>query len=61
MAVKLPKATVIRLFKTQAHPRIERCRRRVNKIVVEIAKGAIKFAKAAGRKTVRQMICGWLL
>ena len=53
MAVKLPKATVIRLFKNAGAARVSGdVAEVVNKIVVEIAKGAVKSAKAAGRKTV---------
>lgn len=53
MAVKLPKATVIKLFKKAGAARVSgKVAEVVNKIVVEIAKGAVKSAKAAGRKTV---------
>jgi|GEM_PF-1460069 len=53
MAVKLPKATVTRLFKDAGAARVSGdVTEVVNKIVVGIAKGAIKSAKAAGRKTV---------
>jgi len=53
MAVKLPKATVIKLFKKAGAARVSGdVAEVVNKIVVEIAKGAVKSAKAAGRKTV---------
>lgn len=50
---KLPKATVLRIFKDVGAPRVSGdVADAVNKIVVEIAKGAVKSAKAAGRKTV---------
>jgi len=53
MAVKLPKATVLKLFKKAGAARVSgKVAEVVNKIVVEIAKGAVKSAKAAGRKTV---------
>lgn len=53
MAVKLPKATIIKLFKNAGAARVSGdVAEVVNKIVVEIAKGAVKSAKAAGRKTV---------
>ncbi|KUO43356.1 MAG: hypothetical protein APU95_05745 [Hadesarchaea archaeon YNP_N21] len=52
-ATKLPKATVLRIFKDMGAERVSGdVADAVNKIVVEIAKGAIKSAKASGRKTV---------
>lgn len=53
MVVKLPKATVIRMFKDAGAARVSAdVADAVNKILVQIAKGAIKSAKASGRKTV---------
>ena len=53
MAVKLPKATIIRMFKDAGATRVSGdVADAVNKILVQIAKGAVKSAKAAGRKTV---------
>lgn len=53
MVTKLPKATILRLFKDQGAARVSgNVADVVNKMVLEIAKGAIKSAKAAGRKTV---------
>lgn len=53
MVTKLPKATVIRLFKDQGAARVSGdVADAVNKIMAEVAKGAIKSAKAAKRKTV---------
>lgn len=50
---KLPKATIMRIFKDDGATRVSSdVGDAVNKIVAEIAKSAVKSAKAAGRKTV---------
>ncbi|MEM0359516.1 MAG: NFYB/HAP3 family transcription factor subunit [Candidatus Hadarchaeales archaeon] len=50
---KLPKATIIRLFKDAGAERVSAdVADAVNKILLEIAKGAVKAAKAEGKKTV---------
>lgn len=50
---ELPKATIKRVFKDAGAERVAGdVPEAVNKIVEEIAKGAIESCKAAGRKTV---------
>jgi histone H3/H4 len=50
---KLPKATIIRLFKDAGAERVSAdVADAVNKILLEVAKGAIKAAKAEGKKTI---------
>jgi len=50
---ELPKATIIRLIKDAGADRVSGdVADAMNKIVKEIAKGAVKSCKAAGRKTV---------
>ncbi|MEA1905316.1 MAG: histone-like protein [Candidatus Hadarchaeota archaeon] len=49
----LPKATVVRVVKDAGADRVAgNVPDAMNKIVKEIAKGAVKSCKAAGRKTV---------
>lgn len=53
VVTKLPKATVLRMFKDAGAPRVSgEVADQVNKIVLEIAKGAVKSMKASKRKTV---------
>jgi histone H3/H4 len=53
MATELPKATVIRMLKEAGAERVSGdVPDAVNKIARAIAKGAVKSAKASGRKTV---------
>lgn len=53
MVTELPKATVIRIFKEAGAPRVSAdVADAVNKVVVALAKEAVKACKAAGRKTV---------
>lgn len=53
MVTELPKATVIRIFKEAGAPRVSAdVADAVNKVVVALAKEAVKSCKAAGRKTV---------
>lgn len=53
MATELPKATVIRVFKEAGAKRVSgEVPDAVNKILKAIAVGAVKSAKASGRKTV---------
>ncbi len=50
---KLPKASIIRLFKEAGAERVSGdVADAVNKILAEIAKGAVKAAKAEKKKTV---------
>lgn len=50
---KLPKATIVRLFKDAGAERVSAdVADAVNKLLSEIAKGAVKAAKAQGKKTV---------
>lgn len=52
-ATELPKATVVRVFKEAGAERVSGdVPDALNKIVRAIAKGAVKSAKASGRKTV---------
>jgi histone H3/H4 len=51
--VKIPSATIVRLFKSAGAERVGGdVPEAVNKIVLAIAKSAVASAKAAGRKTV---------
>lgn len=53
VTTKLPKATIVRVFKGAGAARVSGdVADAVNKIVAEVAKGAVKSAKAAKRKTV---------
>ena len=53
MVTELPRATVLRIFKEAGAARVSGdVAAEVNKIVLAVAKGAVKSAKAAGRKTV---------
>ncbi|MEM2281957.1 MAG: NFYB/HAP3 family transcription factor subunit [Candidatus Hadarchaeales archaeon] len=51
--VKIPGATIVRLFKSAGAQRVSGdVPEAVNKIVMAIAKAAVASAKTAGRKTV---------
>lgn len=53
MVTELPKATVLRIFKEAGAIRVSGdVADAVNKVVVALAKEAVRSCKAAGRKTV---------
>jgi len=52
---KLPKATIIRLFKDAGAERVSAdVADAVNKLLLEVAKGAVKAAKSQGRRPFPQ-------